>query len=56
MKRYRVGTSMPGWHNTHRLSTRLYGGVKPNPKPVQHGKWVLDINVLIIIERKIGEF
>ena len=41
----------------NRLSARPYGvGVKPVPKPVQHGKWVPDVNVLIIIEQKIGEF
>lgn len=39
----------------NRLSARPYGGAKPVPKPVQHGKWVPDVNALIIIEQKIGE-
>ena len=41
----------------NRLSARPYGvGAKPVPKPVQHGKRVPDVNALIIIEQKIGEF
>lgn len=49
---------MLGWHNVPTgLVPALMGvGAKPVPKPVQHGKWVPDVNALIIIEQKIGEF
>ena len=53
-----LGASMLGWHNvpTGLVPPFFWGGAEPVPKPVQHGKWVPDVNVLIIIEQKIGEF
>lgn len=45
---------MLGWHNvpTGFVPPFFWGGAEPVPKPVQHGKWVPDVNALIIIEQK----
>lgn len=43
--------------HAHRLNIRYKGGcVEPVLRPVKHGKWVHDVNALIIIEQKIDQF
>lgn len=53
-----LGATMLGWHNvpTGFVPPFFWGGAEPVPKPVQHGKWVPDVNALIIIEQKYLRF